>query len=456
MLRDAALRAERELRDRPEMLSATLSVLGDFHTTVGEWSAADSLLTRAQRIQERLFDRPNSDLAATLVRRGRLDRQRGNHARAEALLLRALSMHRTLFGARHIETLRVQRELAILRRLQERWEESEAMSRAILGSMNEEDLAISPFALETATDLGYALFQQARFDEAVEILRPTLTRQRAIFGEIHASTLFTIRALGSSYRDRGDLGEAEALYRDALRIARTLYGEEHQETEAALFVLALVLQRKEALAEAEEYARRSLALSERLHGPDHFQKWGRVLLIGAIRLDRGDEVEAERDLRIVLEAGRASGQETNPGLGDVLNRLAYILVRHDATDAETIYREAVALDEARPAGSPLFVTDGIHFLAWTEHRRGDLREAEEDYRRALTLYRRQLPSGHAYRAAAASGLGAVMLDLGRPAEARRYLHEGLTQWEAHAPPEPERIGEVRELMASADSTAGLR
>ena len=73
-----------------------------------------------------------------------------------------------------------------------------------------------------------------------------------------------------------------------------------------------------------------------------------------------------------------------------------------------------------------------------------------DYRRALALYRRQLPDGHAYRASAASGLGAVLLDLGRPAEARRYLREGLTQWEAHDPPESERIREVRELLAPAN------
>jgi hypothetical protein len=50
MLRDAARRAERELQGRPEMLAATLSVLGDLHTTLGEWRAADSLLARAQTI----------------------------------------------------------------------------------------------------------------------------------------------------------------------------------------------------------------------------------------------------------------------------------------------------------------------------------------------------------------------------------------------------------------------
>jgi serine/threonine-protein kinase len=454
MLRDAALRAERELRNRPEMLAATLSVLGDFHTTVGEWNAADSLLAHAQELQEVLFDEPNADLATTLARRGRLYRTLGDHERAEAALQRALSLHTALLGPRHLETLRVRRELAILRRQQEKWDESERLARAVLGEMREEERAVSPLALETATELGYALFQQARFDEAIEILRPTLARQRAIFGEIHASTLFTIRALGSAHRDRGDLDEAEALYREALRIARVLYGEEHQETERAFFVLALVLQRREDLEEAETYARQTLALHERIHGPDHYEKWADIGLIGTIRLDRGDEVEAERDLRIVLDGERASGREPTPELGDVMNRLAYILVRRGAGDADIVYREAVALDEARPAGSPIFVTDGIHFLAWTEHRRGDLREAEEDYRRALALYRRQLPDGHAYRASAASGLGAVLLDLGHLPQARRYLREGLTQWEAHAPPEPDPIREVRDLLARADSTAG--
>jgi serine/threonine-protein kinase len=456
MLRDAALRAERELRGRPEMLAATLSVLGDFQTTLGQWSTADSLLARSQEIQERLFDRPNSDLAATLARRGRLYRVLGDHERAEAALRRALSLHTDLLGPRHLETLRVLRELAILRRQQERWKESEALSREVLGALTEEDRASFPFALETATELGYALFQQARFDEAIAILEPTLARQRAIFGEIHASTLFTIRALGSAHRDRGDLDQAEALYREALRIARALYGEEHQETEAAMFVLALVLQRKEELAEAEDYARRSLALSRRIHGPDHLQEGGRVGLIGAIRLDRGDDVEAERDLRIVLDGAHASGRQPDPGLGDILNRLAYLLVRRDAGDAEAVYREAVALDEALPPGSPLFVTDGIHFLAWAEHDRGDWDAAESDYRRALALYRRQLPDGHAYRASAASGLGALLLDLGRSAEAKRYLREGLSQWDAHHPADPERIREVRELFARADSTAPVR
>ncbi|HYO45700.1 MAG TPA: serine/threonine-protein kinase [Gemmatimonadota bacterium] len=454
MLGEAAIRAERELRGRPEMLAATLSILGDFHTTLGEWRTADSLLTRALRIQTDLSDEPNADLAATLYRRGRLFRYRGHNERAEDAVRRSLALHRANYGPTHIETLRVQRELAIVLRQQRRYAESEQLLRDLLASISEADRSNTPFALEASSELGYALFNQARFDEAVEVLRPALERQREIFGEVHASTLFTIRSLGSAYRDQGDLDQAEALYRDALRVARALYGEEHIETEAAIHVLALVLDRKEKYAEAETYARRNLELARRIYGPGHIWEWGRVGHIGVIRLERGDEVEAERLLRRALAGSRRFVSSPDPDLGDVLNRLAYIVVKREAGDTDAIYDEAVAVDGARPLGSALFVTDGIHYLAWAEHLRGDLAAAQEDYRRALGLYRRHLPNGHSHRAAAATGFGAVLLDQGRLPEATRYLREGLAQWEAHAPVEPDRIREVHKLLARADSAAG--
>ncbi|HUG35866.1 MAG TPA: serine/threonine-protein kinase, partial [Candidatus Limnocylindrales bacterium] len=71
MLRDAARRAERELEHQPEVLAASLSMLGGLHTNIGELQTADSLLGRALAVQERLYDEPNANLAATLARRGR-------------------------------------------------------------------------------------------------------------------------------------------------------------------------------------------------------------------------------------------------------------------------------------------------------------------------------------------------------------------------------------------------
>jgi tetratricopeptide (TPR) repeat protein len=168
--------------------------------------------------------------------------------------------------------------------------------------------------------------------------------------------------------------------------------------------------------------------------------------VGSIRLDRGDLDEAEGLLRRSLAALLRATPRGHPDEGDVVNRLAFILVRRGAADADATYHLAVAFDRARPLGAPVFVTDGLHFLAWARHRKGDLAGAEANYRRALSLYRRQLPDGHLYRAAAATGLGAVLLDAGLQAEAERYLREGLAQWETHPRPEPNRIAEARTLL----------
>ena len=401
LLADAALRADRELRSRPDLLGATLSLLGDFHTTVGEWQAADTLLARAYDVQGRVSPRPAADLAATLVRRGRLFRLTGQLAESRRTLEAALLQTRELYGVRHPETLRVQRELANVLRDRQEFRDAEPLLRSILAAIDTAGGNLSPFALETMSDLGYAQFQLGRFDDAVAVLRPTLEHQRRLFGDLHASTLATLRALGSAERDRGRLDDAEALYRQALRIAHTLYGPVHTETESAMFVLALCLSRKLDPG-AEALMRQDKALFEQLYGANHPGVFARRMGIAAILLDRDDRDGAERELRAVLAGGQRSGPAEDRG--DVLNRLAYILVARGGADADRAYNEAMAYDDARSPDQPDFVTDGLHYLAWAEYQRGDLAAADRDYRRALAVYERYLPPNHPYRIATTEGL----------------------------------------------------
>jgi tetratricopeptide (TPR) repeat protein len=218
----------------------------------------------------------------------------------------------------------------------------------------------------------------------------------------------------------------------------------------ALLVLSLVLDRKGELEEAENLARRSQALAERIYGSDQYETAGAGL--AGILLNRGQRDEAERLLRRGLAITRRSFPAGHLDEGDYLNRLAYILVARGAADGDAFYRDAVAFDRARAPGSPIFASDGLHFLAWAQHRKGDLAGAEASYRRALGLYRRQLANGHPDRAAAATGLGAVLLDMGRPAEAAGYLREGLAQWQAREPAEPDRVAEARALLDRALGT----
>ena len=413
LLAAAAVRAERELSNRPDVFSATLSALGDLHTTIGDWAVAESLLTRAGRLQASLGSRGAADLAATFARRGRLYRLTGNHVEAEASLRQALAMDRERFGGRHPETMRVERELAATYRDLQRFADAESLLREILAG-TEVSQGATPFELETSTELAYAIYQLGRFDEAIAILRPTLERQRALFGEEHASILSTLRALGSALRDRGDLVEAEQLYRDALRVAQALYGESHAETAGVMFVLALVLQRREDLVGAEATMRAAMTLVRRLYGPEHVHVTGHMVGIASILLDRGDLPGAESLLAEALRRVRRNTAGAGPDQGDILNRLAYLRVKRGAADAAQTYRDAVAFDDARPPGQADFVTDGLHFLAAAEHQRGDLVAAEADYRRALAVYERSLPPTHMYRVAATRGLEALRAGLPPP------------------------------------------
>lgn len=61
------------------------------------------------------------------------------------------------------------------------------------------------------------------------------------------------------------------------------------------------------------------------------------------------------------------------------------------------------------------------------HRMGDLAEAEAVYHRALEIYEPALPPDHPYVTAARAGLGELLADLGRPAEAEAYLRPAATE-----------------------------
>ena len=258
----------------------------------------------------------------------------------------------------------------------------------------------STFGLEVASDLGYTYFLQARYDEAADLLRRTLEQQRQVLGGQNSAVLSTMRFLGSTLRDRGDLDDAERLYRDALRIAQNLYGPEHEQTGFALGVLSILLERKGSLEESERLLREELTLLP----PGTPTHWLEVIRLGAIRLDRGDPVEAERWLRIGLDSLRHMYPAGHADEADALNRLAYLRTARGAPDADRWYRQAADFDRARRPGSPVFVSDGLHFLALAHHRQSRFAAAESTYHRALALYRVQLPEGHAYTTAALEGL----------------------------------------------------
>ncbi len=281
---------------------------------------------------------------------------------------------------------------------QEKLIEADALLRGLLGRIPGTNRALANIV---SAELGYLLFLRAHYDSAAAFLEPALASDLQVFGRVHQETFRTMRYLASTRRDQGRLDEAEPLARGAVEISRALYGPTHPESEASLTVLAILLERKGAFEEAESLARQGLALAERSYGATSLAAALRLRTVAAIRLARGDPADAEQLLRRGLAdlKGSASSDE-----GDLLNRLAYCLVRREAPDAREIYQRAVAFERARPPGGPWFVTDGYEYLADAARRVGDRGLADTLYRRALALDQVQLPLGHPYRRLAETGL----------------------------------------------------
>lgn len=345
-------------------------------------------------------------------------------------------------GEERQEAIEAQHGLALVLRQRHEYREAETLYRDILRKLPVRQEVLRS---EIAAELGYVHFLQARYPEAVELLRPALVLQRRHFGPVHRSTLRTMRILGSALRGPDALTEAEALEREALAVARTLYGLNHMETVTASVTLAVLLERKGDFISADSFASRGVPETRRsyLQAEDSALS---LRTLGAINLVLGNRAQSEAVLRRALAGLRDTASGAHPDLGDVLNRLAYLLLARAAPDGDTIYAQAVAFERARPSAEPYFVTDGYEYLGWAARQKGDLALAETLYRRAVTLYEQELPTGHPYRAQSSVGLGETLLDAGQRAEAERYLREGLLQWRASRPPAPERVAETLRIL----------
>jgi hypothetical protein len=85
-----------------------------------------------------------------------------------------------------------------------------------------------------------------------------------------------------------------------------------------------------------------------------------------------------------------------------------------------MYRTALALRERKSADQPDYVTDGIHFLAWTMNAYGDVDEAQRLYKNARDMYGRLLPPNHPDLAFTERGLAEIGARRGlQPAANRR-------------------------------------
>ncbi len=208
------------------------------------------MLVHADSVPPRVGVALRSTLAA--IRLGQED-----FDEAERLFRAALRLARASWDADSGDVVRVQSNIINLLNQQERWAEAVAEARAALstiaGSKRE---GLRPIAAYLQLDLGNALYQQERTQEAKQAYTSAVELMEATLGSTHPHLQGALHGLAQCWYDEGLPAEAEPMLRRALPMLSQI---EPRGRGSTRFLMAEVLWARGAKTESRAQATKAVA-----------------------------------------------------------------------------------------------------------------------------------------------------------------------------------------------------
>jgi tetratricopeptide (TPR) repeat protein len=226
--------------------------------------------------------------------------------------------------------------------------------------------------------------EEGRYSAAEQLHRRAFERRKALLGDEHPDTLWSMGALGGILIDRGDFGEAEPILHKTIAMTGKLLGMEHRDTLTAMNDLASLFKRNGKPLEAEQLYRQTLEIKERVFGQEHpttMKSMNNLALI----LDRlGKTAEAESLYRQTLALSERLQGKDHPHTLTIMNNLALLLDRQLKYNvAEPMYRQTLALREKVSGSEHPDTLQVVNNLASCLADQNNLAEAEVLFRRAV-------------------------------------------------------------------------
>ena len=372
LLDRGAATARKELAAEPALSAAMLDTMGQVYSKLGAFEQAEPLLAESVALSESALGNRAPETAASRARLGLVFVHRGRYVEAEKELRAALAA-----------------------------QESAKAGDAALG--------------QTLSDLGMALYHQARLDEAEAALSRSLALRRRGLGANHPETIETLNNLAAVWLGQGDFPRAERAMREALARHREKLGNDHPSVATNLNNLGALLAQVGRLDEAEAAIAEALAIRRKVLGEDHPQVAETLANLGWIRLERG-----------ALPGARAAFSEAR-----------------ERTIAEL------------GAGHPNVARIEAN-LGDVERAAGKTPAAERHYRAALAIRRKALPASDPRLGYPLLRLGEIALDRGDAAGAEPLFAEAAATQVAAYPETSWQVAEARSLLGRARLALGRR
>jgi len=293
-----------------------------------------------------------------------------------------------------------------------------------------------------------------KLDDAIPLLRQSVTHHRRAFGVDHPATLRAQSDLSDALERRGDYKEAEQLAGRTLAAQQRILGRGHEDSVDTLIHLALAKYRLAEYDASERLLVDALEGHRRVQGPDHAKSLVMANNLAQIFSKQGKKDEAEKLHRDSLARRRRLFGDSHPSTMSAMNNLATLLVGRVTTrdEALTLFRETTRLQE-KLFGPDHYKTQGSrNNVAVTLYTMKRFAEAEKGYAEVVESCRRSGSLDQPRGLSAQNNLAVLLRDTGRPREAEA-MYRRLMPIAERVLPENEadlalfRIGYARTLAA---------
>lgn len=349
-----------------EMTARLMNGLAVLFKIKAQHAEAEPLYRRAMSINEKAFGPQHPTVAIDLNNLAQLLTATNRFDESERLLHRALAINEESFGPDHPEVATNLNNLAVLFQTTNRLQEAEPLMRRV-GAIFEK--AFGPEHPNVATafnNLAQLLQLTNRLEEAERLMRRVLAIDEKAFGREHPAVAGKLNNLTALLQATDRLPEAEPLVSRVVEIFEKAFGPEHPNVATALSNRAQLLQATNRLDEAEPLMHRVLAIDEKSFGPDHPEVAVDLNNLAVLLKDTNRPGEAERLMRRALEIDEKSFGPKHPHVAIRLNNLAKLLqAMHRLAEADPLMRRSVVIF--------------LSFTRATGHLHPHLRTAFENY-----------------------------------------------------------------------------
>ncbi|MEG4328835.1 tetratricopeptide repeat protein [Microcoleus sp. herbarium5] len=318
-------------------------------------------------------------------------RLQGRYGEAETLYKKVLEVFLTLYDRRHSVIISVQHELAIIYRLQDRLNEAESLLKKCLQDMSQIDdnSSLNSFDENSIYKKEDIFSNPENFvDKALSFIENS--------GEQEPDVLITVlNTLGNLYKAQGRYREAEVLLEKTVERAETLLDNYPAIIAVYKGELGLLYKLQGKYKEAESLLLESLDSLKSYWGENCPDIAPVLQSLGNIYRLKGEPIKAQTYLKQALEITKKFFGEKNPDYADNLNELGLLYTELGCDkDAEPLLIQSLYIREKLIGKNNLGYANTLNNLGLLYWYRNQYKQAEPRFIESLQIRREILGEQH--------------------------------------------------------------